>query len=71
MSGSQHVINHLMYYMLTKVFVFYGKETLMLCLSVCIMLIPVAAQSKAWAFSQALARIAGSNPTRGMDVCLL
>jgi hypothetical protein len=33
--------------------------------------IPVAAWSKAWAFGRALAGIVGSNPTRGMDVCLV
>ena len=33
--------------------------------------IPVAARSKAWVFGRSLARIVGSNPTGGMDVCLL
>jgi len=33
--------------------------------------IPVAARSKAWAFGRSPAEIVGSNPTRGMDVCLL
>jgi hypothetical protein len=33
--------------------------------------IPVAVQSKAWVFGRSLTRIVGSNPTGGMDVCLL
>jgi hypothetical protein len=33
--------------------------------------IPVAARSKAWVGSPSHAGIAGSNPTGGMDVCLL
>ena len=33
--------------------------------------VPVAARSKAWVCSRSLAGIAGSNPTGGMDVCLL
>jgi hypothetical protein len=33
--------------------------------------IPVAAQSKAWVHGPSLAGIVGSNPARGMDVCLL
>jgi hypothetical protein len=33
--------------------------------------IPVAARSKAWVCVRSLAGIAGSNPTGGMDVCLL
>jgi hypothetical protein len=33
--------------------------------------IPVAARSKSWAFGGVLARIVGSNPNGGMDVCLL
>ena len=33
--------------------------------------IPVAARSKAWVCGQSPARIAGSNPAGGMDVCLL
>jgi hypothetical protein len=32
---------------------------------------PVAVRSKAWVFGRSLARILGSNPTGGMDVCLL
>jgi hypothetical protein len=32
---------------------------------------PVAARSKVWVFSRSLAWIAGSNPTSGMDACLL
>jgi hypothetical protein len=34
-------------------------------------LIPVAAKSQAWVCSRLLARIVGSNPAIGMDVCLL
>jgi hypothetical protein len=34
-------------------------------------LIPVAARSKAWVCGRSLAGIAGSNPTRGMNVCLV
>ena len=34
-------------------------------------LIPVAARSKAWVCGRSLAGVAGSNPTRSMDVCLL
>jgi len=33
--------------------------------------IPVAAQSKSYVCGRSLADIAGSNPARGMDVCLL
>jgi hypothetical protein len=33
--------------------------------------IPVAVRSKAWVFGRSLTRIMGSNPTGGMDVCLL
>ena len=33
--------------------------------------IPVAAGSKAWVLGRSLAGIVGSNPARGMDVCLL
>jgi hypothetical protein len=33
--------------------------------------IPVAARSKAWVCGRSFAGIAGSNPTGGMDVCLL
>jgi hypothetical protein len=33
--------------------------------------IPVAAQSNAWVCGRSLAGIAGSNPTGGMDICLL
>ena len=33
--------------------------------------IPVAVRSKAWVFGRSLTRIVGSNPTGGMDVCLL
>jgi hypothetical protein len=32
---------------------------------------PVVAQSKAWIYGRSLDGIAGSNPARGMDVCLL
>ena len=33
--------------------------------------VPVAARSKAYVYSRSPAAIVGSNPTRGMDVCLL
>jgi hypothetical protein len=33
--------------------------------------IPVAAQSKAWVCGRSLAGISGSNPTGGMDTCVL
>ena len=33
--------------------------------------VPVAARSKAWVFGRSFAEIVGSNPTGGMDVCLL
>ena len=33
--------------------------------------VPVAARSKAWVWESSLAEIVCSNPTRGMDVCLL
>ena len=33
--------------------------------------VPVAARSKVWVDSRAPAEIVGSNPTGGMDVCLL
>jgi hypothetical protein len=32
---------------------------------------PVAAQPKAWVCGHSRAGISGSNPARGMDVCLL
>ena len=36
-----------------------------------IMPIPVAARSKAYVYDRSPAEIVGSNPTQGMDVCLL
>ena len=33
--------------------------------------VPVAARSKAWVCGRTPAEIVGSNPTEGMDVCLL
>ena len=33
--------------------------------------IPVAVRSKVWVCGRSLTRIVGSNPTWGMDVCLL
>ena len=33
--------------------------------------IPVAVRSKAWVFGRSLIRIVGSNPTGGMDVCVV
>jgi hypothetical protein len=33
--------------------------------------IPVAARSKAWVYGRSLAGIVGSNPTEGMDVCVV
>ena len=33
--------------------------------------VPVAARSKAWVCGRSPAEMVGSNPTRGMDVCLL
>ena len=33
--------------------------------------VPVAARSKAWVCGRSPAEILGSNPTEGMDVCLL
>jgi len=33
--------------------------------------IPVAARSKAWVCGRLLAEIVGSNPTGGVDVCML
>jgi hypothetical protein len=33
--------------------------------------IPVAARSNAWVYGRSLAGIAGSNPTGGMDVCVV
>jgi hypothetical protein len=33
--------------------------------------IPVAARCKVWVFGRSIAGIADSNPTGGMDVCLL
>jgi hypothetical protein len=39
-------------------------------LSVSILLIPVAARSKAWVFGRSAAEIVGSNTTGGMDVCV-
>jgi hypothetical protein len=31
----------------------------------------MAARSKLWIYGRSLAGIAGSNPARGMDICLL
>ena len=36
-----------------------------------LMPVPVAARSKAWVYGRSAAGIVGSNPTGGMDVCLL
>ena len=36
---------------------------------VCLLLVQVAARSKAWVCGRSLARIAGSNPVGGLDVC--
>ena len=33
--------------------------------------VPVAARSKAWVYGRSPAEIVGSNPTGGMDFCLL
>ena len=33
--------------------------------------VPVPARSKAWVFGHSPAEVVGSNPTGGMDVCLL
>jgi hypothetical protein len=33
--------------------------------------VPVDARSKAWVYNRSPAEIVGSNPTGGMDVCLL
>ena len=33
--------------------------------------VPVAARSKAWVYGRSSAGIVGSDPTMGMDVCLL
>ena len=33
--------------------------------------VPVATRSKAWVCGRSSAEIAGSNPTGGMEVCLL
>jgi hypothetical protein len=33
--------------------------------------IPVAVRSKAWVCGRSLTRIEGSNPTGGMDVCVV
>ena len=33
--------------------------------------VPVAARSKAYVYSRSPAAIVGSNPTQGLDVCLL
>ena len=37
----------------------------------CEVLVPVAMRSKAYVFGRSPAEIVGSNPTGGMDVCLL
>jgi len=34
-------------------------------------MVPVAARTKAWVYGRSPAEIVGSNPTGGMDVCLL
>jgi hypothetical protein len=33
--------------------------------------VPVAARSKEWVYGRSIAGIAGSNPARGMDFCIL
>ena len=33
--------------------------------------VPVAARSKAWVYGRSPAAIVGSNPTQGLDVCVL
>jgi hypothetical protein len=33
--------------------------------------IPVSVRSKAWVYGRSLTRIVGSNPTGGMDVCVV
>jgi hypothetical protein len=37
----------------------------------CLLPVPVAARSKAWVCGRSSAEIVGSNPTGGMDVCLV
>jgi hypothetical protein len=49
---------------------FYAKR-LIICVSINTGPIPVAVRSKAWVYGRSLAGIVGSNPARGMDVCLL
>jgi hypothetical protein len=39
--------------------------------NVCLQQIPVTGRSKVWVCGRSFAGIAGSNPTAGMDVCLL
>jgi hypothetical protein len=47
------------------------KLLLLLLVVVVIVVVVVAARSKAWVCGRSLAGISGSNPARGMDVCLL
>ena len=43
----------------------------LLCVYTYLLPVPVAARSKAYVYSRSAAEIVGSNPTGGMDVCLL
>jgi hypothetical protein len=52
-----------------KIIIGLNSQTIQLMLPQ--LAIPVAARSKTWVCGQALAGIVGSNPTRGMDGCLL
>jgi hypothetical protein len=45
------------------------SKSLYLCVPHCLP-IPLAVRSQAWVCGQSLARIVGSNPIEGMDVCL-
>jgi len=48
------------------------KHTIVFCISsINPMPVPVAARSKAYVCGRSTAEIVGSNPTGGMDVCLL
>ena len=48
-----------------------STENLILSFNMSYSPVPVAARSKAWVCGRSPAEIVGSNPTGGMDVCLL
>ena len=52
-------------------FILYLRSSISFCEFFPHLPVPVALRSKAWVFGRSPAEIVGSNPTGGMDVCLL